>query len=346
MFAYWFLYTIPALPAFIGVRRPDRLTSTWLIIGLLFILAVGFRDQVGGDWSNYLKYYHHTFELPLKNIGFSEDPGYLLLNWLMAKWEWDIYGVNTACGAFFILGLLRYCRQLPWPWLGFAVAVPYLIVVMAMGYTRQSVALGFFFFALTDIERGYFLRYLVWIALGATFHKSAVLLVPLGILISHRRGWLWHSITVAAVAYGLWDLFLAEHQDHLWREYVDKQMESQGARIRVFMNLVPGVLLLLYAKRWKLLFPAYDMWFWLSIAALAGIVLVDFATTAVDRVSLYFTPLQIAVFARLPILMWGQFSPQLIRLAIITGYAAVLFVWLNHATHAEYWLPYRNILLP
>lgn|GEM_PF-3295192 len=74
---------------------------------------------------------------------------------------------------------------------------------MAMGYTKQSVALGFFFLALADMEHGYFLRYILWVGLGTTFHKSAVLLVPLGIFTIHRQGWFWRVIAVAAMTYGL-----------------------------------------------------------------------------------------------------------------------------------------------
>ena len=29
---------------------------------------------------------------------------------------------------------------------------------------------------------------------------------------------------------------------------------------------------------------------------------------------------------------------------IVLGYAAVLFVWLNYAVHAKYWVPYQNTL--
>jgi len=51
------------------------------------------------------------------------------------------------------------------------------------------------------------------------------------------------------------------------------------------------------------------------------------------------------VFVRLPLLLYDRFPPPLLRFSIIMGYAAVLFVWLNYATHAQYWLPYRNTLL-
>ena len=166
----------------LGTKRRSWVLAAGIAVGLTFILAIGFRYQVGGDWFNYLRHYNRAIGTPLREIAIS-DPGYAFLNWVMARWRWGIYGVNTACGAIFMIGLLVYCRQLPAPWLGFAVAVPYLIVVMAMGYTRQSVALGFFFLALAAVERGHFLQYLLWVALGATFHKSAVLLVPLGIFL-------------------------------------------------------------------------------------------------------------------------------------------------------------------
>ena len=42
--------------------------------------------------------------------------------------------------------------------------------------------------------------------------------------------------------------------------------------------------------------------------------------------------------------MRGQFPPEMVRVGMVLAYGAVLFVWLNYATHARYWLPYRNIL--
>jgi len=176
MLAYWLLYAIPAVPAFtLGFRDRGLAPPVWIAVGLVFVLAIGFRFQVGGDWNQYLGYYDRMIDAPFTEAVTGEDPGYQVLNWVMARWGLDIYGVNTVCGVIFMAGLLVFCRQQPAPWLGFAVAVPYLIVVVAMGYTRQSVALGFFFLALAAIERRRFFGYLGWAAAGALFHKSAVL---------------------------------------------------------------------------------------------------------------------------------------------------------------------------
>ncbi len=343
MAAYWVLYAVAAILALSADEQRGRDVARWVLVGLLFVLAIGLRYKVGGDWSQYLNQYQFSLRRLSVETGRFDDPGYALLNWVMAWLGWGIYGVNTVAGAIFITGLFVFCRRQPSPWLGFAVAVPYVVIVMAMGYTRQNVALGFFFLALAANERGKFWQYILWLSVGATFHKSAVLLIPLGLFL-YGKHWALRVAAVAATAYGLWDLLLAPHQERLWQSYVEEQMESQGAKIRVAMNMVPSLLVLLYRNTWKRLFPVYDFWFWLAIGSLISLGLVGYATTAVDRISLYFTVLQVVVFSRLPQLMRGQVPPEMVRLSMVAVYGVVLFVWLNYATHARYWLPYRNIL--
>ena len=62
----------------------------------------------------------------------------------------------------------------------------------------------------------------------------------------------------------------------------------------------------------------------------------------VDRFALYSLPLQLAAYAHLPSLAAGhRAGAALIAAAVVAAYGAVLFVWLNYATHADQWLPYR-----
>lgn len=62
-------------------------------------------------------------------------------------------------------------------------------------------------------------------------------------------------------------------------------------------------------------------------------------STALDRMALYFIPLQLVVFSYLPSLLKG--SKQTWTFLIILYYALILFVWINFAKHAQYWLPYQ-----
>ncbi len=345
MLVFWLMYLVPAIAALTfgnGIRKQSEPFS-WYCIGFIYIWLIGFRYQVGGDWGSYINHYLDVIGIPLNEAIVGTDPGYAALNWIMAISSLEIFGVNTVCGAIFITGLCTLCRQQPNPWLGFAVAVPYLLVVVAMGYSRQGVALGFIFWALASLESGKFQRYLFFIICATLFHRTSVLMVPLGIFL-YGKGWFLRLVAVVLASYGIWDALLAEEQERLWTSYVDEQMQSEGARVRVFMNLVPSLCLLIYWKQWKQRFPNPWIWFWMAVCSIVNVGLVDLASTAVDRIALYFTPIQVAVYSRLPYLARNQVSPQTMTLVILLGYAAVLFVWLNYATHALYWLPYQNLL--
>jgi len=344
MWPYWLMYLVPAIPSLLTGRRPLRLGwMPWIALGALFAVLIGFRHQVGGDWDTYLLHYSREIGSSLLDPVSSGDPGYVFLNRLAARMGWDIYGVNLMSGLIFTSGLIVFCRAQSRPWLAFAVAVPYLIIVVAMGYTRQSVALGFIFWALTFLERGRFIPYVLFIVAATLFHKTAIIMIPLGIFL-YSKGWLLRIVAVALIGYGLWDAFVAPEQEKLWDTYVEQQMQSEGARIRVMMNLVPAVFLLFNWKQWKRFYPNALLWFWMALGAIVSVFLVGFASTAVDRIALYLTPLQVVVFARLPFLLRRKLRQPTVVLGLILGYAMVLHVWLNYAAHAVFWLPYRNIL--
>ena len=344
MWPYWIMFLIPALTALEADRRGKYLPwMPWIFLGLFFTICIGFRYHVGGDWGSYLQMYHMETGRSFTDVIRGGDPGYILLNRLMAHLGWGIYGVNAACGLLFASGLIVFCRAQSRPWLAFAVAVPYLIVVVAMGYTRQAVAIGLIFWALAYLEQGKFTYYVAFIAVAVLFHKTAIIMIPVGIFL-YKEGWLFRIIAVILIAYGLWVTLLAQDQMALWNNYVVQGMESQGAIIRVAINLVAAVALLLNWQQWKKTYPNALLWFWMALAALACVPLVVLATTAVDRIALYLTPLQVVVFSRLPYLARRQVEPDTMVQAILLAYGAVLFVWLNFAVHARYWLPYRNVL--
>jgi hypothetical protein len=137
---------------------------------------------------------------------------------------------------------------------------------------------------------------------------------------------------------------LVDHQEDLWKNYVEAQMQSQGAKIRVFMSMVPSLIVLFYWRKWRASFPNFWFWFWIAIGSIIGVMLVGVASTAVDRVALYFIPLQIVVLSRLPYLMSKNVSAGTVEIGILAGYSAVLFVWLNYAANARYWVPYQNVI--
>lgn len=345
MLVYYVTYMLIASLALFTKRRSIKLVFGALFF-ILLIFLIGFRYKVGGDWDSYIDHYNRLKNIPFENIfNYGFDPGHAFTNWIIGKYELGIYGVNCIYALIFTIGLFVFSIHQPNPFLALAVAFPYLVLVVAMGYSRQSVAIGFFMMALTNMQKQNFWKYVFWVFIAALFHKTALVLLPFGLFIRKKRTPWWLYIVVLIPAfYGGWNMFLAPDIEHLWNIYVEGKEESSGALIRILMNIIPSLILLKYSKAWKNKFNDYTFWSWIAIGSIILVGLIGFASTAVDRIALYFIPIQLVVFSRLPCLARKQIVPSISQVIIVLGYLFILFVWLTFAKHAYEWIPYQNIL--
>jgi hypothetical protein len=352
MLIYWLMFLLAAgfalhspahSVALVHGMQSSRLNFAWFAICICLTLAIGYRFEVGGDWGNYLRHLNDArFQDVYQAIKIG-DPAYRLLNLLSVRLDWGISGVNVVSGLLFSIGLMAFCRGLSRPFLALAVAMPYMVTVVAMGYTRQSVALGLAMLGLVALTRTHNIRFVFWILCAAAFHKSAVLLLPIAALAATRNKY-FTMMWVGVVSLGAYYLFLESSIDTLYLNYIEAQYQSEGALIRAAMNLVPACIYLLFAKRFQMPDNEAGLWRWLSIISILSFLMVTntAATTAVDRIALYLLPLQLVVFSHLPDVLGrrGLRNTALTGLVLLF-YGVVLFVWLNYATHAFAWLPYR-----
>ncbi|WP_296643816.1 EpsG family protein [Roseinatronobacter sp.] len=352
MWPYWFVFSVASLASLASsprtkVRRDGTraisLDGVWLFVIAGLTLMMGFRYQVGGDWFAYLRVFETAHSLTLEQAATVGDPGYWLLNYFVAQAGGSLVIVNLLAGLTFSTGIVVFCRSLPRSWLAFAVAFPYLILVVGMGYARQGIALGFVMIALVSLGRARLVWFMSWIIIAALFHKSAVVMIALGAAAVNRNRFLWLPI-IGLASFGAYLTFLSDNIDRLVNAYITAGYESQGALIRLGMNLVPAGFFLFYRK--KFVISNADQRFW-TLAALVSVLLftalmVGVPSTALDRIGLYLLPLQLFVFAHLPdvIGLPGRRNTVLVA-AIIAFYAAVLFVWLNFSVNARAWLPYQ-----
>ena len=349
MALYWFLFLIPSLWA-LGYAKPRYLPSRsaspsplWTLVLVVLTLLIGLRYEVGGDWGNYLSYAEAVQILSLEEAISTSDPGYALLNWIGAKLGAEVYLANITCGLLFTIGLIIFCKQLPRPWLGLAIAMPYLVLVVAMGYSRQSAALGAVMLGLVALQKSHLKRFLLAIGLAGLFHKSAVLIVLIAVVLRTKNQVLTLAATLI-VGLALYALLLAEAVGDLYTHYLGDRYQSSGAGVRVAMNALPG-LIFLYFKKHLILSPEKRrLWVfmaWTSIG-FVGLLFVSPSSTAVDRAALYLIPLQLFVWSHFPDVT-GQVGRRnlLAVLMVLSFYAAVLFIWLFFADHRHGWIPYK-----
>jgi hypothetical protein len=346
LFPYWLLFSIFAAGAVEYRRRGaigEQSAPLLVFAGLLTALMIGLRYQVGGDWYTYEEIYFYLSYLSFDEALQTGDPGYAALNWIADKFGFGMWFVNLVCGLIFSWGLIRFAKRLPNPWLAGVAAVPYLVIVVVMGYSRQGVAIGIILAGLSVLDRSSILRFAIYIVAAATFHKSAVIILPLvALAASHNRIVTGGILFVLALM--LYYFFVQASFDSLVTNYVESGYASEGAAIRVAMNIVPALLFLTFTNRFGMQPQQIKLWRNFSFAALASLALLFLleGSTAVDRLALYLTPLQIVVFSSLPQVFSNKNQPSgLVLLLVILYAASIQFVWLNYAAHAELWLPYR-----
>ena len=203
--------------------------------------------------------------------------------------------------------------------------------------------MGLALLGLVGIAKQSNLQFVLCVALAATFHKSALLLVPIAILATQSSR-LWTGLWVGIATVVLYYLLLADSVEGLVTNYLDAGYQSEGAAVRIAMNALPATILLLFRKKFVWQPAERNLWTIMSVLALACVawLFVSSSSTAVDRVALYLIPLQLFVFARLPDVLGRGRSIRTWVIAVVVYYAVVLFVWLNFAIHASGWVPYRS----
>lgn len=349
MAAYWTLFGIWAVGAIQFARKHAIRGDKFLFVVALLLTAglIGLRFEIGGDWHQYLELYELMYFQPLFEALRVTDPGYAFFNWAGAQVDWGVWFPNLVCALIFCIGLGRLAKDQPNPWLAMLVAVPYLIIVVAMGYTRQAAAIGILCYALVGASERNIIRLIVSAAVAGMFHKTAVLmlLVLLAPVISRR--FLLGAIGTLMFA-AFFYFFLSSVQDRLVTNYVQGSYDSQGAGVRIAMNVVAGAVMLFFRARMG--FNPYQKTFWtinalLSVVSAIALYYLE-SSTGVDRIALFLIPLQIVTFSRLPYALSASREKALPSLIfVVMAYSfTVQYVWLNYADNAKSWVPYKNYL--
>lgn len=348
MTVYWLLAFAPLIALLSPVRLERRSRNVvWWLMGIAVILLIGLRDKTGGDWYSYDISFARFALLTSKDVLTEfRDPSYYWTGWLLSRVGLTVHALNLICATVLVAGVIRFCRSLPYPWLALFVSMPYLVIVVGMGYTRQSAAIGLLLAALVELARSRTWRYVILVFVAATFHRSAIVMLPIAGLVASKNKW-WTLLWVGSITVLGYFAFVVDSYEKLWANYVESEYSNaaDGAPLRIAMNALPAFVYLVFVRRRQDVAPAeIRLWVILSLAALACIPLLSLSNTAVDRIALYILPVQLYVASWFVQVTRGRLVRTNLVLAYAAVYMGVLFVWLNFAGNSARWLPYRNVL--
>jgi hypothetical protein len=149
-------------------RQP---TLAPMVVGAIAMaVMIGFRYEVGADWRTYDLLFKLAGLLDLQRVMQIGDPGYQFLNWLIERIGGGLWTVNLVCAGFSAGGCCVSRESRTDPWLAFVIAIPYLVIVVAMGYTRQGWRSGLSWRAGQPPKGGDLTKFAIYVSRGM-FHR-------------------------------------------------------------------------------------------------------------------------------------------------------------------------------
>lgn len=343
MLPYWFVFGLFALGS-LGWRggNSGRLSLPLKISVVILTLFIGLRYDVGADWSGYLLIFDYTEHWSLNRILEEQgDPGFYSLMWLSHELGYEIWALNLVCAIIFVIGLVAFSRRTSNPWLSIAIAFPYLIIVVAMSGVRQATAIGFYFLALNAFSDRRLAIAALWMLLASQFHASAIVMLGVAALSFTQDRFKSALVLVLTITVGY---FALQSSFEVYADRYAKDIQSAGTIYRLIMNLLPALIFLKYRKHFNLQDHEEKFWrhiSWLSILSFPLLFVIP-SSTALDRFSLYFIPLQCFVLASSSLIFTSRRNQApLVTAGVLSYLGAAMFVFLNFSANADQWNNYQ-----
>lgn len=339
---------LTAIIAIIAVLYPQRRPHpfAWMMTYIALVIFIGLRHKVGMDWNNYLYMAERVGTGSLLESFNYAEPAYAALLWISVQLGMGVYGANFVGAAVVCAGVLRYARTTPSPWLALTVALPILLIVVAMSANRQAIAIGVLLWLIATWEGSSVTRRTLFILLASMFHVSAVFLLIFVAFDLKIRPAYKAILSAFAVAAVIGFMQYSGGADRYDATYVSGQSEmtySPGAQLHVLLNGLPAALLVLGRRIRKQLFPS-PLHLQMALLALAMVPLAAIISAAAGRMSLYLFPVSMYVFSALPKFVNDAAGRILARLLLGGVFVTMAWFWLAYANSSLAHVPYRNAL--
>ena len=356
MLPYHLIFLLSFISIFNQIKFSKNIKSFfYLIIIFLLSIFVGLRHEVGGDWINYqLSYSYITkqnfYEFITSPLNYNEF-GYkliiLLSNTLSNKYFFHIS--NYISALIFVFFFINFLKHFTYKSLIFFFSIPYLIIVVSMGYTRQSIAVGFLLLGLLYINKDKDIKFIFIILLGSMFHKT--ILFGLSFLIIKHLNFKKYNIylILLLIFFILVPLYTSTFIELASNFLSEKKIQTSGAKIRLFINLLIAIVYFYIRKDWNNNFynkriMDYSM-FLMVIFFFITFFLEGPIISGLDRISVYLFPFNLIVISNFMTRVKSNNQKLFFSFIIILFSYLFFLIWAYYGSYSHFWFPYQNLLL-
>ena len=309
---------------------------------ILLCIFIGFRHGVGGD------FYSYSLNLPNK-LSILGDLNLLnhILSVISSLSNFDIYLYNFICSLLICFSLYKLSKLFEFKSQIFIISFPILIIIVAMGFTKQSASAAFLILSITYfIREKKFLSFFMMF-IGSLFHIALIpfFIIYLKVIINNFKKNIYLFLTLIFLLIVFVIIYYELFQNYIFAYLIDdSKPTSQGALVRIFISLYTSLIYIYFRKQiinYNKNYYILDYFVFYSFLFFIILMFSNFATL-VDRLNLYLVIFQVILYSVIVELNKKHFI--LIFFYIFLIYGLILITWFLFANHSFAWIPYGNIL--
>lgn len=337
-----------AILALIALSVPDRGSGPVLVAVLLFLWwFMGLRYWVGCDFFGYLSRFTNVdYVSSYLELLPRDEPGFEILIHAIHDAGLSYMWLNIATSGIFLVATYFFAREFKSHLMIIALLLPVIILQLEMSGIRQGMAVSFLLLSVVALKHGSKIWSAAWILLGAQFHTSLLIMLPIAAMAGARVSTL-RMVGAVAIFAPVAGLLLASRVETYQTRYIGTDVSSGGALIRYALSFIPAALFFMNERKIKVQFPReYDLLKLFSILALGIFPLVFTSTVALHRINYYVLPLTILVAVYVSYVVIRPMGSVLGRSFPAIMFGLYTIAWFLTSYHANAcYIPYRNVSL-
>jgi transmembrane protein EpsG len=283
-------FAAPAIvPGSTMIVKPNKMLALGVLLTL--VLVSGLRTNIGDTY-----FYKHIYEMSdfsWSYIQSQKDMGFGIFQKILKSYSSDpqILILSTAIitNVPIVLIMYKYTRLFE---LSMYVYITGGLFLVTMNGMRQCLAAAIVFTATRFLLKGHFWKYALVVLFAATFHESALVLIPIYFIV-RQKAWTKATFVLLAIAvlivFGFnqfSSILFSALQDTQYGEY--QHVQEQGANVlRAAVYAVPVIISFFGKEKLRKLFPESDV---IVNMTILGLVFMIIATKnwIFARFSIYF----------------------------------------------------------
>ena len=335
-------YLIISIP-FLFRLKENRFTISCQII--FIYLFISFAYKTGGDSFIYMEKFSENFS----DIGMGFFLNQIFL--LFEIFHLDYLSFRFFVTFIFMVGILNFIKDFKNLHFYIILMFPIVFLVYSMGYLKQGLALTVFLNFLTT--KGKF-RYFLLITAPLIHNSAIVLLILYGCVFFYTNKLITNKLKILFLSLVLifFLIFLFNYYQNFliyYKNYINNSLISSGSILRstilllfaiIFLSIKNLFLMNSRNKQSDEIFVFFSILSWIVIILYP---LCFFFSTPIDRVFIYFSPLQFyTIFMLLEIIKNNKIKFFIMN-SLILFYFIYLNMWVLFSSNFRFWENYQII---